>query len=290
MKSIYKYAQRDITKQDIISIKNLISANADKSRCYISRELCRLWNWRQKNGFLKEIACRTLLKNLEQQGLIVQPPKKCYPNNPFVNRQAPPIIPVDQRPINCSLKSIQPIALMSVRKTKYEKLYNSLIQQYHYLKYCYPVGEKFKYIAFSDNRPIACICWISAAWHIGTRDKFIGWNVATRTNNLHYIAYNTRLLILPWIDVRNLASYLLSENAKVISDDWLNFYKHPIYFLETFVDTSKFKGTCYKAANWIYIGKTTGRGKLEQTNTVNRSLKDIYVYPLKKNFRELLCQ
>lgn len=284
------YSGRKITEQDIIFIKNLIKSNSNKSRCFISRELCRLWNWRQKNGFLKEIACRKLLKKLEDEGLIVQPPKKCNPNNPFVNRKPPPIVKIDQSPIKCNIQQIQPIEIKSVRKTKYEKLYNSLIQQYHYLKYSYPIGEKFKYIAFSNNLPIGCIGWISPAWHIGCRDRFIGWNRTMRINNLHYIAYNTRFLVLPWIKVENLASHILSLNVRVISTDWLNFYKHPIYLLETFVDRSKFSGTCYKAANWIYIGKTTGRGKLDQTNKPNRPLKDVYVYPLNTNFRELLCQ
>lgn len=284
-----KYSGRPITTEEIQFIKGLIANNPGKSRRYISEELCRLWDWRQRNGALRDMVCRGLLKKLEDNGLIIQPPKKCNPNNPFINRKPPQLIEVDKNPLSSDLKSILPIELKSVRKTKYEKLYNSLIHEYHYLKYAQPVGENFKYIAFSNNCPIACIGWSSAAWYIGCRDRFIGWAADTRQRNLHLIAYNTRFLVLPWIKVPYLASYLLSLNARVINQDWCNFYKHPIYFLETFVDTAKFKGISYKAANWIYLGKTTGRGRLNPSNCQNRSIKDVYGYSLCKNFRGYLC-
>jgi hypothetical protein len=285
-----KYSDRQISSRDIQFIKDLIQSHPEKSRWFISRELCRLWNWRQRNGALRDMVCRGLLKQLEAEGHIVQPPKKREPNNPFINRTPPPVVNVDTSFLSGNLKSLAPIELKSVRKTKYEKLYNSLIHQYHYLKYAQPVGENFKYIAFSNNRPLGCIGWASAAWYIGCRDQFIGWDAAARKNNLHLICYNTRLLILPWINVANLASHLLSLNAKTISRDWLNFYQHPIYFLETFVDTARFRGTCYTAANWIYLGKTTGRGRLDPTHRQNRSIKNVYGYALDKNFRGYLCQ
>ncbi len=231
-----------------------------------------------------------MLKKLENEGLIIQPPKKFTPNNPFANRKPPQIIEVDKTPVKTELKNLQPIELKSVRKTEDEKLYNSLIHEYHYLKYTLPVGENFKYIAYSNNRPIGCLGWTSPAWYIGCRDKFIGWESKVRMKNLHYIAYNTRFLVLPWIQSQNLASHLLSLNARIISTDWLDFYKHPIYYLETFVDTERgYKGTCYKAANWTYLGKTTGRGKLAPSHKQNRSIKDVYGYPLCKNFKEMLC-
>lgn len=284
-----KYYDRQITAKEIEFIKELIRSNPGKSRWYISRELCRLWNWRQRNGVLRDMVCRGLLKRLEDNGLIVQPPKRRETNNPFINRKPPQLVTVDNSPLSCNLRSIFPIELKSVRKTKYEKLYNSLIHEYHYLKYAQPVGENFKYIAVSNNRPLGCIGWSSAAWYIGCRDRFIGWGVEARKKNLHLICYNSRFLILPWIRVPNLASHLLSLNAKTISSDWLNFYKHPIYFLETFIDTAKYKGTCYRAVNWIYLGKTTGRGRLAQTHRQNRSIKDVYGYPLHKDFRGYLC-
>jgi len=145
-----------------------------------------------------------------------------------------------------------------------------------------------KYIAHWNGRAIGCLAWSSAPRHIGCRDRFIGWDQDDRKRNLHLIAYNTRFLILPWVRVKYLASHLLARCVGQIRRDWEKIYKHPVYFLETFVDTERFKGTCYQAANWIYLGRTTGRGKNDQTNKANRSIKAVYGYPLCKDFRERL--
>jgi hypothetical protein len=283
------HSGRTIQSNDITFIKSLIAVNPGRSRRYISQEICRQWNWRYPNGSLKDMACRRLLKILEDKGFIIQPPKKRYPPNPLVNRKAPPLIKVDRKPLKGNLEQWLPLELKSVRKTEYEGLYNSLIDQYHYLKYTQPVGENIKYIAFSGASPLACLGWTSPVWYIGCRDRFIGWSSQIRMKNLHLIAYNTRFLILPWVQIPNLASHLLSRTARTLCQDWQGLYRHPIYFLETFVDKTKFKGTCYQAANWHYLGQTTGRGKLSQSHRPTRSLKDVYGYPLKKNFRELLC-
>jgi len=289
MKIDITYHGRRITTKDIAFIKELIAKNPDKSRRFISKEICSKWNWRQQNGALKDMVCRGLLLKLQKEGLITLPPRKRVPNNPFLNRRPPEVLKIDQSPIECNLKDVQPLKLRSVRKTKYEKLYNSLICEHHYLGYKQPVGENFKYIAFSSDRPIGCMGFSSPAWYIGCRDRFIGWSPNIREKNLHLIAYNMRFLILPWVKVPCLASHLLGLASRIVSDDWLGFYNHPIYYLETFVDTEKFKGTCYRAANWTLLGKTTGRGKLSKTKKVNRSIKDVYGYPLSKNFREILC-
>lgn len=283
------YRNRHITNKDITFIQRLISANPDKSRYFISREICRQWNWTQPNGTLKDMICRGLLLRLERDGLIILPPRRRIINNPFLNRRPPEPIKVDQTPIVCNIEEIRPIELRPVRRTKHERVYNSLIHQHHYLGYTQHVGENLKYIAFSNDHPIACMGWTSSAWHIGSRDRFIGWSPQVRKKNLHLIAYNTRFLILPWVQVPNLASHLLGLIGRILPSDWLRFYNHPIYFLETFVDTERFTGTCYKAANWIYLGKTTGRGKLDQTNRQNRSLKAVFGYPLCKDFRRILC-
>ncbi|MBU0569126.1 DUF4338 domain-containing protein [bacterium] len=283
------YRNRHITRKDIAFIQALIANNPDKSRWFISRELCRQWNWTQPNGALKDMIARGLLLRLESDGFVALPPRKRTPNNPFLNRKPPELHEVNQTPIVCDIEDIQPLKLRSVRKTQYERLYNSLIHQHHYLRYTQPVGENLKYMAFSNDRPIACMGWTSAVWHIGCRDRFIGWSPRTRKKNLHLIAYNTRFLIVPWVRVPNLASHLLGLTGRILSPAWLGFYNHPIYFLETFVDTERFRGTCYKAANWVYLGKTTGRGKNDQTNRQNRSLKAVFGYPLCKNFRRILC-
>lgn len=283
------YRGRKVTPKDISFIRALISDNPTKSRWFISRELCQLWNWRQQNGALKDMVCRGLLLKLESVDLIALPARKRITNNPFLNRKSPEIVKVDQTPIVCKIGDIQPIELRSVRKSEYERIYNSLIHQHHYLGYRQPVGENLKYIVFSNDRPIACMGWTSAVWHIGCRDRFIGWSPEVRKNNLHLIAYNNRFLIVPWVKVPYLASHLLSLSARIVPKDWLRFYKHPIHFLETFVDTERFNGTCYKAANWVYLGKTTGRGKNDQTHRQNRSIKAVFGYPLCKNFRRVLC-
>jgi len=283
------YRDRKVASKDISFISALIANNPTKSRWFISRELCRLWNWRQQNGALKDMVCRGLLLKLESVGLIALPPRKRITNNPFLNRKPPELVKVDQSPIVCKIGDIQPIELRSIRKSEYERLYNSLIHQHHYLGYAQPVGENLKYIAFSDDRPIACMGWTSAVWHIGCRDRFIGWSPEVRKRNLHLIAYNNRFLILPWVKVPYLASHLLGLSARIVAKDWIRFYKHPIYLLESFVDTDRFNGTCYKAANWIYLGKTTGRGKNDQTHRQNRSIKAVFGYPLCKSFRMVLC-
>lgn len=216
------------------------------------------------------------------------PPRKHTPPNPFLTRNKPEPVDIDNSILQADLKDLLPVSIRQVRRTVHEKLFNSLIDQHHYLGYTRPVGEHLKYIAFSQNRPIACITFSSAAWHLGSRDRFIGWKPQVRKNNLHLLAYNNRFLILPWVRVHHLASHLLSRCAKIISSDWQQLYKHPVYWLETIVDTERFKGTCYQAANWILLGKTTGRGLNDKANKVNRSIKSVYGYPLVKNFREKL--
>jgi hypothetical protein len=168
-------------------------------------------------------------------------------------------------------------------------LFNSLIEHYHYLGYCQPVGEQLKYIVFAEGRPIACLAWSSAPRHIGCRDRFIGWSKEMREKHLSLMACNTRLLILPWVRVSCLASHILGKMARILPNDWEQIYNHPLYYLETFVDQERFLGTCYRAANWITVGQTTGRGKNDQTHKVNRSIKGVWGYPLSKDFRFHLC-
>ncbi len=287
MESITKYQGKQITANDIEFIRLLISNNPHTSRRQLSKKLCELWDWRQANGHLKDMLCRGLLLHLYRSGYIELPPIKCRPNNPLENRKKPRNIKIDTTPIS-ELSCNETIEIRQVRRTASDNLYNSLIHQYHYLGYVYPIGEYLKYIFFIQDRPIACIAFSSAVRHIQCRDKFIGWSKEKRALNLHLIAYNTRFLILPWVSINCLASQLLSRMTKIISDDWVRYYNHPIYYVETFVDTERFSSTCYKASNWIYLGHTTGRGKNDQTNKQNRSLKAVWGYPLVKNFRGLL--
>ena len=235
------------------------------------------------------MVCRSLMLQLHRAGYIKLPAKKQHPPNPLANRKKPSEIKIDQTPIHTTLSEIKPLEIRQVRRTSSEELFNSLIDQYHYLGYCHPVGEQLKYIIFADKRPIACLAWSSAPRHIGCRDRFIGWSKDIRKKNLSLISYNSRFLILPWVQIFCLASHILSVMARVLAKDWERIYKHPIYFLETFVDEERFRGTCYRAANWIYLGKTTGRGKNDQSHKPNRSIKAVWGYPLSKDFRNHLA-
>jgi hypothetical protein len=231
------------------------------------------------------MVCRGLMLALHRAGHIRLPAKKMTPNNPLASRRGPEKIAIDRRPIEGKLSAMPPLAFRQVRRTDAEKLFNSLLAQYHYLGYTQPVGEHLKYIVYSQDRPIACLSWSSAARHIGCRDQYIGWSQTQRSANLHLMAYNSRFLILPWVRVSHLASHILGRMRRILSNDWQAVYNHPIYYLETFVDKERFAGTCYKAANWVYLGDTTGRGKNDHSHRPNRSIKAVWGYPLSKMFR-----
>jgi len=283
-----KYQGKVATTGDVEFIKRLIAENPGDSRRGLSEKLCEAWNWVQPNGALRDMVCRGFLLQLHRAGYIKLPARKFTPNNPFVNRKSPLKLQIDQTEICTRLSKLQPLEIRQVRRTSAEKLFNSLVAHHHYLGYCHPVGEHLKYIVFAADRPIACLSWSSAPRHIGCRDRYIGWSSDIRKKNLHLVTYNSRFVILRWVRVRYLASHLLARMAKVVPVDWQRVYNHRIYFLETFVDTTRYKGSCYKAANWKYLGDTTGRGKNDQTHKANRSIKAVWGYPLSKDFREVL--
>jgi hypothetical protein len=289
MEQPIRYRGRQATSEEVAFIRRLIAANPDDSRRALSVKLCRALNWVQPNGSPRDMVCRGYMLALHRAGLIRLPAKKCSPPNPLVQRKKPVEIDIDQKPIVTALKDIRPLQLRQVRRSGLEKLYNALIQAYHYLGYCQPVGEHLKYIVFAGQRPIGCLAWSSAARHIGCRDRFIGWSAESRRKHLHLIAYNTRFLILPWVRVRYLASHILAQMVKVVPLDWHQMYNHGVYYLETFVDKERFAGSCYKAANWIYLGDTTGRGKNAPSRKVTRSIKAVFGYPLTSDFRRHLC-
>ncbi len=290
MKGQIKYQGIVATAEDVEFIRKLIADHPEESRRSLSKKLCEAWNWVQPNGQLRDMLCRGFMLQLHRAGLITLPARKCTPNNPLAGgRKKPARIEVDQSLIRGSMKELKPLEVRQVRRTPHEKLYGSLIEQYHYLGYCHPVGEHLKYVVFAEYRPVACFAFSSAPRHIGCRDRFIGWDQEQRKKNIHLIAYNTRFLLLPWVKVRYLASHLLARMAKVVAADWQRLYSHPIYFLETFIDTEKFVGTSYRAAGWVYLGRTTGRGKNDQTNKPNRSIKAVWGYPLSAEFRAHLC-
>jgi Domain of unknown function (DUF4338) len=290
MVSEWRYRGRVVTTDDVTSIRQLIAENPGASRRRLSEKLCEAWQWKQANGALRDMVCRGLLLMLHRAGEIELPPIRFKTLNPLVLRVTPAPMLIDTTPIAGALKELRPIELQQVRRTGDEPLFNSLMEQHHYLKYEQPVGEHLKYLAWAQGRPIACLAWSSAPRHLGSRDRYIGWSAEARRRNIRFIAYNTRFLILPWVRVPHLASHILGRMAAVLSDDWQRMYNHPIYFAETFIDPGRFRGTCYRAANWQLLGLTTGRGKNDQTNKPNRPIKEILGLPLTSRFREQLTQ
>lgn len=285
-----RYRGRSIQAADIEFIRQLIAANPGLSRRKLSAQLCRAWNWVQPNGVLRDMVCRGLLLQLHRAGHIQLPPPKFSPPNPLAKRPIPQEVEVQAIPVASSLPQLGTLEIVQVRRTSEEKLFNSLLHRFHYLGYSQPVGEHLKYVVYAGQQPVACSAWSSAPRHLAPRDRYIGWSVAQRQSKLHRIAYNTRFLILPWVQVRYLASHLLSRLAKGLSADWQQLYEHPIDLLETFIDPQRFAGTCYRAANWRYLGLSTGRGKDDNTGKANRSLKQLWVYPLGTDFRRRLTQ
>lgn len=291
MECVLRYRGKDITWAEVRFINELIAANPTLSRRRLSTKLCQAWNWVQANGRLRTMVCRGLMLALHRAGAIQLPPVRKVMPNPLAQRRKPVPLPEQSwEPIQAMLRELEPVEIRQVRRTPDEKLFGSLMEAHHYLSYTQPVGEHVKQVVYSRGTPIACLAWSSAPRHLGPRDRFIGWSQEQRSAGIHGIAYNTRFLILPWVKVPNLASHLLAQAARVVSRDWEALYHHPIYLLETFIDPGRFRGTCYRAANWIYLGQTTGRGKADLTHRANRSLKELWVYPVRRDFRHRLCQ
>lgn len=288
MDEVLRYRGRAVTDTDVDFIRTLIGEQSDASRRELSKRLCIAWDWRQPNGALRDMVCRGLMLALDRAGHIELPPIRCRPPNPFLVKARPEVVTVDETPITGSLSDLGPLEFKQVRRTPDESLFDGLVEKYHYLGYTQPVGEHVKFLVYARGRPVACFAWSSAPRHIGPRDKFIGWTQTHRRHNLRLLAYNSRFLILPWIHVPHLASHLLGRMTRMLSAEWQKVYDHPVYYAETFVDTERFRGTCYRASNWLLLGVTTGRGKADFTKVANRSLKHVLGLPLSPDFRQRL--
>jgi hypothetical protein len=280
--------KREIGRSELIQIRSLIETSGDRGRTYISKRLCHFWDWRLPNGQLKDIACRDLLRRLERRGLIQLPPplrparRKGYTNNPS--------LPKDfvAAPLCQSLGDFSAIEIEMVRGSFQERLYNGLIHSYHYLGYHQGTGEQLKYIIRGDGHVLSAIGFGGAAFKSAARDAHIGWDKAAREHHLVNVVNNNRFLILPWIRVPHLASHILGRISRRIRLDWHDYYKRDIVLLETFVEQGRFKGTCYKASNWLYIGQTTGRGRNDRYKNNRVPIKDIYLYPLHRRYKQIL--
>ena len=286
----WKYRGRVITAEDIAFLRQFIAEHSGLSRRKLSARVCEAWEWKQANGALCDMVCRGLLLMLHRAGEIELPPVRFMARNPLVERARPTPVLIDTTPVVASVNELRPVEVQQVRRTGDEPLFNSLLEQHHYLGYEQPVGEHLKYLVWAQGRPIACLAWSSAPRHLGSRDRYLGWSQEARKRNIRFIAYNTRFLILPWVRVPHLASHILSRVTATLSRDWEQIYGHPIWFVETFIDPERFRGTCYRAANWVLMGRTTGRGKDDLTHRQNRSIKEVFGLPLTRKFRETLSQ
>ena len=285
-----RYRGRSITPADLATIRGLLAAEPPISRRALSFAVCAAWQWAQPNGTPCDAICRGLLLWLHRGGHIQLPAPQWATRRPWRPRTSAPPVLIDTSPIAGPLRALGPVVFHQVRRTPDEGLVNSLLAQYHYLGYQQPVGEHLKYLVVAGDRPVACFAWSSAPRHLGPRDRFIGWSAEARRRHIRFVAYNTRFLILPWVTVPHLASHVLGRMAARLSPDWQRIYAHPIYFVETFVDPARFRGTSYRAANWIVLGRTTGRGKNAPTKQPTRSIKEVLGYPLTPDFRERLAE
>ena len=290
MPCAFAYRGRKISATEIEFIGQLIATHPALSRRRLSAKLCAAWNWVQPNGRPRDMVARSLMLELHRAGHIQLPAQRFSPPNNAA-RHRPPALPLapEGPPLECSLAQLGPLELQQVRRTPQEALFGGLLQGHHYLGYTQPVGEHLKYLVWARGRPIACLTWSSAPRHLGPRDRFIGWSAPQRRANLHLLAYNSRFLILPSVQVPHLASHLLARVARQIAADWQARYAHPVCLLETFIDPERFRGTCYRAANWIYLGLSAGLGKDAKNRVPNRSLKQLWVCPLRPDFRRQLC-
>lgn len=276
---------RELRAEDIQGIRDLIDTRPKGTRWKLSRELCERWGWRTLTGQLKDMSCRILLNKLDERGLITLPPKGRRPV-----KGIPAIVEVASDPICASLSELTPlkVTLVAVRSPD-ARLLHQLLASHHYLGFRANVGETIGYLVRDRlDRVVACAIFGAAAWKTAPRDTFIGWNAQARATGLGGIANNNRYLILPWVSVPHLASHVLGLLARRIRNDWIMKYGHPVALLETFVDRSRFRGTCYRAANWLCVGQTQGRSRQDRYKSMSVPIKDIYLYPLSTKFRQEL--
>jgi hypothetical protein len=276
---------RTVTTQDIRFIRRLIAEHSDWHRTRLSQELCHQWEWTNAKGAHKDMAARALLRKLDARGLISLPPPVRSANNACRHRHEVALT-LDQTPITDTLAALRPVRVLPVADDAQAQLFRGLMQTHHYLGYSGPVGENLRYLAWDrHDRPLGGLLFGAAAWRLACRDRFIGWDSTCREQGLSRIANNMRFLILPWVRVEHLASHLLGQVSRRLCSDWQYHYGHPITLLETFVDTTRFRGTCYRAANWIHVGQTTGRSRNDRPGRPRVPVKAVWLYPLQHRAR-----
>lgn len=281
---------RTVSRAELQQVQSLLASHPDWSRYRLSRQLCALWNWRAPNGQLKDMAARTLLLKLEQRGQVALPQKRRPSPNRMRHKRLQPVAHARQ-PITEPLAHLRPLQIQELsQRPDGLALYEWLLHRYHYLSYASAVGLNLKYLVRDcRGRPLSCLLFGSAAWQCGVRDQFIGWNPTQRQAHLQQVTNNSRFLILPWVQVPRLASHIWSLVLGRLRQDWQSKYARPLRLVETFVDTSRFSGACYRAANWIALGQTTGRTRQDRSHRLAVAPKRVLVYPLEPDFRRHLC-
>lgn len=254
----------------------------------IARTVCELLEWRRPNGGLKNHECRQLLERLQAEGVVTLPAlrktKGKGPQRVDISQQS-----FEPDPVECAARECEPLELALVQSPVEGRLWREYMERHHYLGCRVPFGANLRYWVRNRDRELACLLWTSPAWKMHTRDAWIGWNDEQRKRNLQGIVNNGRFLILPWVRVKGLASKILALSARQMPPDWQARYGHRPLLLETLVDANRFRGTCYRAANWIRVGQTTGRGRMDREHTAHgQAIKDIYVYPLVRDARQRL--
>lgn len=283
--------RRLISAEDLRLIQQLIEREGERGRSHISNRLCEIWNWRQANGRFRQIACREVLRRLEGRGLIKLPPQLRAARRAGYRNRAQAPGGLDSAPLQGRLGELRgELSVQLVEGSEQLAFYRGLVGTYHYLGYQQATGAQLKYLAYFQDRPIACLSFGPAAWKIRPRDQFIGWSACARRQNLPWVANNERFLILPWVDIRYLASFLLSKVVGRLRRDWQSVYGQDLALVETFVERQRFAGSSYAAANWICVGQTLGRGRNDRAHDQAAPIKTIWLRPLREDFRPFLCQ
>lgn len=281
---------RRLIESDLTTIRCLIEAEGSQGRTHLSRRLCRLWDWRQPNGAYREIACRDLLRQLEKRNLIQLPAALQAARRPgYKNRIQTPNILTD--PIHLPLARIQSeLRIVVVETAPQRHLLRDLLGACHYLGYRQPTGPSLGYLAVWKDRPLACARFGPPAWRVAARDRFIGWTSEQRRRGLQSLVNNDRFLILPWVRVRHLASFVLGRIGRRLARDWQKIYRQSIVLAETFVDSERFEGTSYRAANWLCVGQSQGRGRNDRNHQGGEPVKSVWCCPLRRDFRRPLTE
>jgi Domain of unknown function (DUF4338) len=286
------FCGRSFTAEELELLREIAQDFAGLAVTEMACTACELLDWKRANGRLKDQECRQLLEHLADQGWLKLPRvRRLGPRGPRKVQLTEASAP--QATVEATAGELEPLELRVVENREESQLWTELIERHHYLKYRVPFGANLRYLVRSERRDVgvlACLLWSSPAWKMAPRDEWIGWNEEQRARNLQWIVNNSRFLVLPWVRAKGLASKILAQNARQLPIDWERRYGYRPLLLETLVDAQRFRGTCYRAANWIHVGQTQGRGRMDRQHRAHgHAVKDIYLYPLSRKARQQLC-